>query len=141
MTTSGNDKTPAVEPHDDQGIRLYVNVHPRVFILPTVGAFLGLGTGMIQGARAAQLRYLAENAHNPPRTVQGWYFYNKTKNYRMMWAGLREGAKTGVSFVTYSVYFSSYPLGRQRWARLDCCGVELRKLSFGSLPGWNLSRS
>ncbi len=115
MTTSGDDKLPAIEPIEDGGIRLYVNVHPRVFILPTVGAFLGLGggssefgvslwrgidviLGMIQGARAEQLRFLAENAHNPPRTVQGWYFYNKTKNYRMMWRGLRQGAKTAVRF-------------------------------------------
>ncbi|CCA73326.1 hypothetical protein PIIN_07281 [Serendipita indica DSM 11827] len=58
---------------------------------------------MIQGARAAQLRYLAENAHNPPRTVQGWYFYNKTKNYRMMWAGLREGAKTGAKVGSFGL--------------------------------------
>jgi hypothetical protein len=53
--------------------------------------------GMIRGGRTAGLRFLAENAHNPPKTLKGWYFYNKTKNYRMMWAGLREGAKGAVS--------------------------------------------
>ncbi|KAG8863741.1 hypothetical protein FRB96_007578 [Tulasnella sp. 330] len=37
----------------------------------------------------ASLRFLAENAHRPPTTLQGWYFYNKTKNYRVLLAGFK----------------------------------------------------
>lgn len=62
---------------------------------------------MIRGGRAAGLRFLAENAHNPPKTVRGWYFYNKTKNYRMMWAGLRDGTRGAVSIVSYFISPSS----------------------------------
>ena len=43
----------------------------------------------MRGGRDASLRFLAENAHRPPRTVEGWYFYKKTKNYRVMWGGLK----------------------------------------------------
>jgi len=39
------------------------------------------------------MQFLAENAHRPPTTVQGWYFYNKTKNYRVLMAGLKEAGK------------------------------------------------
>lgn len=42
------------------------------------------------------LVYLAENAHRRPETVQGWYFYNKTKYYKMLLAGFRRGAGTGL---------------------------------------------
>jgi hypothetical protein len=35
------------------------------------------------------MRFLAENVHRPPTTVQGWYFYNKTKNYKVMLGGLK----------------------------------------------------
>jgi len=40
---------------------------------------IGTAIGLVRGSRAAGLRFLAENAHRPPTTVQGWYFYNKTK--------------------------------------------------------------
>ena len=54
---------------------------------------LGTTIGAFRGARNASLRFLAENAHRPPKTLQGWYFYKKTKNYRMMLGGLQEAGK------------------------------------------------
>ena len=54
---------------------------------------VGTAIGIVRGSRAAGLRFLAENAHRPPRTMEGWYFYYKTKNYRMMLAGLREAGR------------------------------------------------
>lgn len=65
-------------------------------VLPVVCASVGLGLGFYRGGRMASLRFLAENAHRAPKTVKGWYFYNKTKNYRMMYGGLREGVKDAV---------------------------------------------
>ena len=43
----------------------------------------------------ASLRFLAENVHRPPTTVQGWYFYNKTKNYKVILGGLKGAAAEG----------------------------------------------
>ena len=51
---------------------------------------------MASGARHTGLVYLAENAHRRPETVQGWYFYNKTKYYRMILGGVQRGASTGM---------------------------------------------
>lgn len=70
---------------------IHVDVPPRLYIVPGWAMVVGTLIGGVRGSRAAGLRFLAENAHRPPRTVQGWYFYNKTKNYRMMLAGLRDG--------------------------------------------------
>lgn len=45
------------------------------------------------------MQYLAENAHRLPKNMEGWYFYHKRKNYRMIWGALQKGvmysAKTG----------------------------------------------
>lgn len=65
-------------------------------VLPVVCASAGMALGVFRGGRMASLRFLAENAHRAPKTVKGWYFYNKTKNYRMMFGGLKEGGKDAV---------------------------------------------
>ncbi|PWN90480.1 hypothetical protein FA10DRAFT_266951 [Acaromyces ingoldii] len=68
--------------------------------IPVTGFALGFCAGMYQSANRASLVFMAENAHRRPDTVQGWYFYNKTKNYRVLLAavvgGLRTGARVGV---------------------------------------------
>lgn len=65
----------------------------RLLVLSGVGGFWGFGIGAILGGRQSALQYLAENAHRLPTTVQGWYFYHKTKNYRVMLGGVKRGVK------------------------------------------------
>lgn len=69
---------------------------------------MGTAIGLVRGSRAAGLRFLAENAHRPPTTVRGWYFYNKTKNYKMMLEGLRkagaDGAKLGFTALAWVTF-------------------------------------
>src|SRR5258708_475959 len=65
-------------------------------VLPVVCASAGMALGVYRGGRMAGLRFLAENAHRAPETVKGWYFYNKTKNYRVVYGGLKEGGKDAV---------------------------------------------
>jgi len=69
---------------------------------------IGTAIGLVRGSRAAGLRFLAENAHRPPTTVRGWYFYKKTKNYKMMLGGLSKAGTdavklgfTALSWVTF----------------------------------------
>jgi hypothetical protein len=81
-----NDSTLSNKP---AAIRL--TIPPRLLLVPGTAVFTGLLIGFVRGSRAAGLRFLAENAHRAPRTVQGWYFYQKTKNYRVLLAGLRSG--------------------------------------------------
>jgi hypothetical protein len=74
---------------------IHINVDSRVLILPTTAALIGAFIGFRRGARSAALRFLAENAHRTPTTVQGWYFYNKTKNYRVLLEGAKDAARNG----------------------------------------------
>ncbi|KAL4400981.1 hypothetical protein ACI68E_002305 [Malassezia pachydermatis] len=71
-------------------------VMPFSTLLVTSAFGMGFFSGFLQGARHTALVFLAENAHRRPETVQGWYFYNKTKYYRMLLGGFQRGAGTGL---------------------------------------------
>ncbi|KAJ7283854.1 hypothetical protein C8J57DRAFT_956575, partial [Mycena rebaudengoi] len=68
-------------------------VPPRMYTVPLGAMVLGGVIGVNRGARLASMRFLAENAHRMPTTQQGWYYYHKTKNYRVMLGGLRGAAR------------------------------------------------
>ncbi|GFZ44130.1 hypothetical protein JCM24511_01851 [Saitozyma sp. JCM 24511] len=70
-----------------------LTVPTSLLVLPTSAAIVGMIIGMSRGGSRARLRFLAENAHRPPTTVQGWYFYTKTRNYRVFFAAARTGAR------------------------------------------------
>jgi hypothetical protein len=90
--TNTNDPDPDAYAFAATPRQLRFNVPERLYLLPGTALIAGTTLGLVRGSRAASLRFLAENAHRPPTTVQGWYFYNKTKNYRVMMAGLRMAA-------------------------------------------------
>ncbi|GAA5842331.1 hypothetical protein JCM9279_005347 [Rhodotorula babjevae] len=70
--------------------------YPSLVVLAPTSAFLfGFTSGLVSSSKLAAKQFLAENAHRLPTTVQGWYFYQKTKNYRVMWAGIKGGLRTG----------------------------------------------
>lgn len=72
---------------------IHLTIPPRMYQIPLTAVGVGCALGIMRGGRAASLRFLAENAHRPPKTVQGWYFYKKTKNYRVMWGAVKGAAK------------------------------------------------
>ncbi|KAJ9093089.1 hypothetical protein QFC21_006585 [Naganishia friedmannii] len=94
-----NTTTATDTPADTQTIveKWSVNLPRRLLILPPTALFLGALIGISRGGSRARLRFLAENAHRQPTTIQGWYFYTKTRNYRILFGSLREGAKTGMT--------------------------------------------
>ncbi|CAF9919898.1 MAG: hypothetical protein GOMPHAMPRED_001916 [Gomphillus americanus] len=61
------------------------------FIAICTGTFLGIA----RGARTEALRFRAENAHRLPTTTKGWYLYHKSKNYAVMWNGIKGGFRMG----------------------------------------------
>ena len=52
--------------------RVDIRLPANLLIMPFTAAFVGLLLGMSRGGRRERLRFLAENAHRAPRTVQGW---------------------------------------------------------------------
>ena len=97
--------------HSD-AIRVYIP--PRYLILTSTTALTGLSLGVMRGGRTASLQYLAENAHRQPRTVEGWYFYKKTKNYRVMWGALKVGGREALRLGTAGLAWAALEDGFER---------------------------
>lgn len=78
---------------DRSMLRAGLDKQSRIILMSTIGSLWGFGIGAFIGGRQSGLQYLAENAHKLPTTVQGWYFYHKTKNYKMMLGGVKKGIR------------------------------------------------
>ncbi|CEP11820.1 hypothetical protein [Parasitella parasitica] len=74
-------------------LRAGLATKPRLVLMTSIGSIWGFSIGAFLGGKQSGLQYLAENAHKLPTTVQGWYFYHKTKNYRMMLGGVKRGVR------------------------------------------------
>lgn len=82
------------ENENEKALRL--NIPRELYLLPGSMLLAGSVLGMFRGGRREGLRYLAENAHRAPTTLQGWYFYNKTKNYRVMLGAIKGAGADGI---------------------------------------------
>lgn len=71
--------------------RLSLPPGPRLFLFTVSSSLLTFVLGAISGGKKTSYQFLAENAHRLPTTHQGWYFYHKTKNYRVMYGGITSG--------------------------------------------------
>ncbi|KAK9237585.1 hypothetical protein V1525DRAFT_403600 [Lipomyces kononenkoae] len=80
-----------------------LGTHPSVrlpFLLIATG-ILTFPLGLFRGSKVGGLKYLAENSHRLPGTVQGWYFYHKQKNYIILKDGMIESFKFGVRSIAF----------------------------------------
>jgi len=68
-------------------------LHPHPLQLPAAAIGVGLSIGAFRGGRKAGLQFLAEHAHNPPRTVKGWYLYRKAKNNRVILGAIHQAGR------------------------------------------------
>jgi len=83
----------ANESDKPEAIRIYIT-NPSLLLIPACAASFGFVSGLLTAGQRASLQFLAENAHRQPTTLQGWYFYNKTKNYRVALASVKGALAT-----------------------------------------------
>ena len=76
-----------------------------LILVPTSAFVVGFVSGLVTNSRLSGRQFLAENAHRLPTTVQGWYFYQKSKNYRVMFGGVKGGLKTGAKLGSWTLAF------------------------------------
>jgi hypothetical protein len=62
---------PVYQANEDEST-ISLHLPERLLILPPAAFALGAFVGLSRGGSRARLRFLAENAHRPPTTVQGW---------------------------------------------------------------------
>ncbi|KAJ2863927.1 hypothetical protein GGH94_003285 [Coemansia aciculifera] len=73
--------------------RMRMDPIDRLAVTAVVGGGVGAVCGGLLGGQLAGRQYLAERAHRLPTTVQGWFFYQKWKNYRVILGGMRGASK------------------------------------------------
>ncbi|KAL7752394.1 hypothetical protein RI367_001928 [Sorochytrium milnesiophthora] len=83
----------------------------RFVTMTFLGSMWGFAMGTAIGARRAGMQYLAENAHRLPVTKQGWYFYHKTKNYRILLGSVQHGARYALRIGSIVALFSATEIG------------------------------
>lgn len=72
-----------------------MHLPPNLLSIPALSTLVGFISGLASSAQLSSLQFTAENAHRQPRTLRGWYFYQKTKNYKVIWAGVKGGLRKG----------------------------------------------
>ena len=93
----------SLSPPEPEWIDLRATDEPRLSAPPffrisgatMLGCMTGGILGISYGGQNAALRFRAENAHRLPTTSKGWYFYHKSKNYKVMYGGIKEGFRMG----------------------------------------------
>lgn len=111
---------------------IHLTIPQHLLLVPGTAVFTGLILGFVRGSRAAGLRFLAENAHRAPRTVQGWYFYQKTKNYRVLLAGLKSG---GLEALRLGAVAGTWVAGEEALSRVGGGLEDGKEIGTGLLTG------
>ncbi|KAK6199194.1 uncharacterized protein RJT21DRAFT_121491 [Scheffersomyces amazonensis] len=78
--------------------RFHLFPYERLESFAITAGLIGGFTGFYEGTKLASIRYLTENGHRLPRTVGGWYFYHKKKNYVMIVNGVQTGLRHGFKY-------------------------------------------
>lgn len=78
--------------------RFHLYPFERLQALSITSGVIGGFSGVYDGIKSSSLKYLTENGHRLPKTVGGWYFYHKKKNYVMILAGARNGVRQGLKY-------------------------------------------
>ncbi|CCG82356.1 Putative uncharacterized protein [Taphrina deformans PYCC 5710] len=101
------DKSDVVIETDFRNERLSLPPAPRLFLYTVSSSLLTFVLGAMSGGKKTSYQFLAENAHRLPRTHQGWYFYHKTKNYRVMLGGIQSGFKYAGRTMGWTLLYAS----------------------------------
>ncbi|KAJ2724606.1 hypothetical protein GGI07_001859 [Coemansia sp. Benny D115] len=70
--------------------------------------------GGVLGGKLSGRQYLAERAHRLPTTVQGWFFYQKWKNYRVLLGAMKGAVRYGTKIGSCGLAYAAIEAGVDR---------------------------
>ncbi|OBT72161.1 hypothetical protein VF21_08768 [Pseudogymnoascus sp. 05NY08] len=125
--------------HRTADARLSLPPPTRLLLGTSTGFLVGLTLGGSHGFGLAGLRFRAENAHRLPKEPTGWYLYHKSKNYRMMLEGVKEGVRMGGRVAVWTgVFLGVEEVVDVVRGRRDVGGTVVASLSVaGGFSLWN----
>ena len=124
--------------------RLSIPLPLRLPIVGFTSFTAGVGLGAMHGSQMAALRYTAENAHRMPTNPQGWFLYQKSKNYHAALGGMKEGFKMGTVVTAWATLFvlteATVDEARAKWftraRQRDVGSTVVAGMTVAGLYGW-----
>ena len=77
---------------------------------------------------------MVENLHRLPQTRSNWFFFQKTKNYKVILGGFKGGLKTGAKLGAWTAGFCTL---KEAFTLVPA--LERRKSLAGALSGFNIA--
>ncbi|KAJ2658956.1 hypothetical protein IWW48_003754 [Coemansia sp. RSA 1200] len=105
LSTEANDNV--VSRQHDPLTRLRMSLNDRLMTMAVVSFGAGALCGGYVGGKHSSRQYLAERAHRLPTTAEGWYFYQKWKNYRTTLGAIKGAARYGAKISACVMAFSA----------------------------------
>lgn len=102
----------------------------------TASAFgVGMAIGASHGSKKAAFQFRAENAHRFPTTSTGWFLYHKSKNYKSIVGGVKDGMKLGFKLGAGAMAFCLFEetVDYARHDRRDFLSTVTAGLSFSGI--------
>jgi hypothetical protein len=104
----------------------------RLPIAVSAGILTGFFMGVSHGSTMAGLRFRAEHTHRLPTSQTGWYLYHKSKNYQVMYEGLKVGFKTAFRIGGWTgLFFGFEQILQQSRKKTDAFNTIVAGLSTG----------
>jgi hypothetical protein len=115
--------------------RLGMEIKDRLPYTAFAAFFVGMAIGSSHGARTVAYQFRAENAHRFPTTSTGWFQYHKTKNYKAIVGGVKEGMKLGLKLGAGAMAFCLFEetVDYARHDRRDFLSTVTAGLSFSGI--------
>ena len=85
--------------------RLGIRTDSRLALASGSAFLAGMALGASHGTTKAAFQFRAENAHRFPTSSTGWYQYHKSKNYKAVLGGVKDGMKMGAKLGAGSLAF------------------------------------
>ena len=115
--------------------RLGIDIKSRLPATSATAFAAGMVLGASHGSTKAAFRFRAENAHRFPTASTGWYQYHKTKNYKSVLGGLKDGIKLGTRLGIGAMTFCLFEetVDHARHGRRDFISTVTAGLSFSGI--------
>jgi len=108
--------------------------YEQILIPSSCAMMIGFASGATTAGKLAGYQFMVENLHRLPQTSASWFFFQKTKNYKVILGGFKGGLKTGAKLGSWTAAFCSV---KEAFTLLP--PLERRKSLAGALSGLNIA--
>ncbi|EEH36354.1 hypothetical protein PAAG_06772 [Paracoccidioides lutzii Pb01] len=132
----GNQDLSAMFGHTDPSPpRLGIDPVVRLPVTMVAAFAAGMVLGAGHGSTKAAFQYRAENAHRLPTTTMGWYHYHRSKNYKSLVGGVKDGMRMGMRLGVGAFTFCLFEetVDHARHGRQDFLSTVTAGLTFSGV--------